>query len=70
MSDPDAAYDLGDFDHDLAEDCPECFGEGGWNYCMEDCCPMVGGEEACIDRRCWQRCECCDGKGFLLEESE
>ena len=56
-----------DFDYDEIEtdECSECAGAEGYNSCMEDCCPMIGGEEACIDRRCWRRCECCGGDGFV-----
>jgi len=41
-------------------DCPQCFGEGGWASCMEDCCPYEGGEEACDDPACWVRCDLCN----------
>ena len=45
------------------DECPQCGGEGGFNYCGEDCCPVMGGEDACTDPRCWTRCDFCEGKG-------
>lgn len=56
MIDPDD-YDFYEDD----SDCPDCFGEGGYNSCMEDCCPAVGGEEGCTDPVCWRVCGACRG---------
>lgn len=47
---------------DFTEVCEECSGEGGWNYCPEDCCPAWGGEEECSDPACWRVCPGCKGK--------
>ena len=52
-------------DFDDSDECWECGGEGGWNSCLEDCCPMIGGEEGCTDPRCWRRCPGCRGTGYL-----
>ena len=62
------AADEYDFDYDESDDCWECSGEGGWNSCMEDCCPAANGygmtgEEACEDPRCWKKCPNCKGTG-------
>lgn len=65
--DPQSPTDAADYDdgYDLDDDemCDECGGEGGWNSCMEDCCPMVGGEEGCDDPLCWRVCSACRGRG-------
>lgn len=54
-----------DYEFDDTDDCWDCGGDGGWNSCMEDCCPVVGGEEDCDDPRCWRRCPTCKGHGVL-----
>lgn len=51
--------------YDDDETCWQCDGEGGWNSCMEDCCPSIGGEEGCDDPMCWRRCDICKGTGHL-----
>lgn len=58
--------EITDLDYDEADDeCWQCSGEGGWNSCIEDCCPAIGGEEWCDDPACWRRCDVCQGKGHL-----
>ena len=54
------AEDFRDFDDDDGV-CPQCFGEGGWASCPEDCCPAIGGEEGCTDPVCWRTCDVCRG---------
>lgn len=50
------------YDYDESDDeCPQCFGEGGWNSCMEDTCCAIGGEEGCTDPLCWRVCWHCKG---------
>lgn len=44
-------------------DCWQCARRGGWNSCMEDCCPAAGGEDMCADPVCWRDCDICDGEG-------
>lgn len=66
QSPPDAAdFEDDDYDYDDREECWECSGEGGWNDCMSDCCPAVGGEEGCTDKHCWKVCPNCHGTGSL-----
>jgi hypothetical protein len=68
---PDAEPPIGNagepFDYDDAptDDCPQCFGAGGYAVCQEDCCPNVFGEEDCDDPACWRRCSVCRGKGYV-----
>ena len=65
---PDAAnydYPYDDDWYDETDECWECSGEGGWNSCMEGCCPMIGGEEGCTDKHCWRTCPNCKGTGSL-----
>lgn len=54
-----------DYDDECKEPCFECFGEGGWNRCAEDCCPVIGGEDGCDDPACWRVCGTCRGTGYL-----
>lgn len=56
-------------DYEETDECWECGGDGGWNSCMADCCPAVGGEEGCTDRHCWRTCPNCRGGGFLPVQS-
>lgn len=60
------AYDEDNYDEFV--ECWDCGGDGGRSSCQEDCCPIVGGEEACDDARCWRRCDTCEGKGGWLRE--
>lgn len=54
-------YDADDDD----DTCWQCFGDGGWSSCFEDCCPYEGGEEMCDDPTCWRKCDICGGQGVL-----
>lgn len=54
--------DLDDFDDPGPDECHHCLGEGGYNACMEDCCPAVGGEDGCTDPACWRVCSVCRGE--------
>lgn len=56
--------------YDDDDECWQCVGEGGWNSCQEDCCPVIGGEEMCMDLACWRRCDVCNGTGFLCVSTE
>jgi hypothetical protein len=40
--------------------CWECFGEGGWHDCGEDCC-------CCLDPEINEWCPTCGGDGEYLE---
>lgn len=57
---PISDIEFDDLDDD--EDCWECGGEGGFNSCMEDCCPAIGGEDGCDDPVCWRVCPNCRGQ--------
>lgn len=54
-----------DPDYVETEECWQCGGDGGWNSCMEDCCPAIGGEEGCTDDACWRVCGNCKGAGSI-----
>ncbi len=54
-----------DYGVEGGDECYECGGAGGHSSCVEDCCPIVGGEDACDDPACWRRCQTCGGEGYL-----
>jgi hypothetical protein len=58
---PTDAADIEYYDHLDDDACQECGGDGGWNYCMEDTCCAIGGEEGCDDPGCWRVCPSCRG---------
>ena len=58
-------YQDDDQHDDQHDECDLCGGEGGFAMCQEDCCQIVGGEEACTDPACWRRCDQCGGSGSL-----
>ena len=68
MSEHDPAHaDPGEDDYDVdncdLDDCPDCGGAGGYAMCMEDWCPIIGGEDCCDDPACWRSCMTCGGRG-------
>jgi hypothetical protein len=43
--------------------CWQCGGDGGRPSCVEDTCPIEGGEDCCTDPICQRTCDACAGEG-------